>query len=157
MRKWNCRISRVRENICATDFSRHDVLLVIIHFQPVASHPVSHRFWARLDVHQQFSKVLGAGRFVQLRVLCKQVVQCVVVPNDMAQCRDVDGEQHRAQRTALRYTVLQHRRLAPCLQPTPSGYGQSNRTPTIAVLRDTNLPSRPILSLWTLNALSVCV
>ena len=106
-----CRISRVRENICATDFSRHDVRLVIIHFQPVASHPVSHRFWARLDVHQQFSKVLGAGRFVQLRVLCKQVVHCVVVPNDMAQCRDVDGEQHRARRRALRYTVLQHCRL----------------------------------------------
>ena len=43
----------------------------------------------------KFNKVLGAGIFVQLRVLYKQAVQCVVVPNDMAQCSDVDGEQHR--------------------------------------------------------------
>ena len=111
MRKWNCRISRVRENLCATNFSRHDLRLVIIHYQPVTSHPVSHRFCSRLDVQQKFSKVLGAGGLVQLRVLCKQVIQCVVVPNDMAQCRDVNGEQHRAQRRALRYTVLQHCRL----------------------------------------------
>ena len=55
--------------------------------------------------------MLGAEIFVQLRVLYKQVVQCVVGPNDMAQCRDVGGEQHRAQRRALRYTVLQHCRL----------------------------------------------
>ena len=111
MRKWNCRISRVRENVCGTDFSRHGLRLVVIQFQPVGSHLVSHRFCTRLDVQQQFSKVFGAGIFVQLRVLCKQVVHCVVVPIDMAQCREVDGEQHRAQRTALRYTVLQHCRL----------------------------------------------
>ena len=111
MRKWNCRISRVREKICGTNFSRHGHRLVVIQFQPVGSHLVSHRFCTRLDVQQQFSKVFGAGIFVQLRVLCKQVVHCVVVPTDMAQCRDVDGGQHRAQRTALKYIVLQHCRL----------------------------------------------
>ena len=97
--------------------NRHDLYLIIIHSQPVASHPVSHRFCARLDVQQKFSKVLGAGRCVQLCVLCKLVVHCVVVPNDMAQCRDVDGEQHLAQRRALRYTVLQHCRLG---RPAPN-------------------------------------
>ena len=105
-----------RFQICFSS-NRHELALVIIHSRPVASHPVSHRFWARLDVQQQFSKVLEAGIFVQLRVLCKQVLQCVVVPNDMAQCRDVDGEQHRAQRRALRYTVLQHCRLG---RPAPN-------------------------------------
>ena len=97
--------------------NRYDLHLAIIHLQPVESHSDSHRFWARLDVHQQFSKVLGAGRCVQLCVLCKLVVHCVVVPNDMAQCRDVDGEQHLAQRRALRYTVLQHCRLG---RPAPN-------------------------------------
>ena len=34
-----------------------------------------------------------------------------MVPNDMAQWRDVHGEQYWAQHRTLRYTILQHRRL----------------------------------------------
>ena len=109
--------------------NRNDLCLTVIPFQPdllvlQAIHSLmdSAQDW----IQQQFSKLPGAGRSVQLHVICEQlVVPHVAVPNDITQWQGVHGELHLIHHisvlyivgwdalpppkpTAMRYTISQH-------------------------------------------------
>ena len=58
-------------------------------------------------IQQQFSKLPGAGRSVQLHVICEQmaVPHVAAVPNDITQWQGVHGELHLVHHISILYIV----------------------------------------------------